>query len=200
MPVEESEIRKINNQIICYTYFFNNKEKYDNCLLYLKNNYVVEYSKLFYDNNNKLNKRCLKSIKLNNPIFDIKTHSSENYIILLNNINQVVVSQIATGVITAVIDLNNKVNNVNNIQMDSSGLFLAVLCERNDIDVYYNKDSNISNNEENFRLKKNNVIIFEIGTGNVASYVNYINPISKMIRELFNNCWRKRRNIFVEIT
>ena len=181
MPVEESEIRKINNQIICYTYFFNNKEKYDNCLLYLKNNYVVEYSKLFYDNNNKLNKRCLKSIKLNNPIFDIKTHSSENYIILLNNINQVVVSQIATGVITAVIDLNNKVNNVNNIQMDSSGLFLAVLCERNDIDVYYNKDSNISNNEENFRLKKNNVIIFEIGTGNVASYVNYINPISKMI-------------------
>ena len=181
MPVEESEIRKINNQIICYNYFFNNKQKHDNCVLYLKNNYVVEYSKLYYDNNSKLNKRCLKSIKLNNPIFDIKTHSSENYIILLNNINQVVVCQITTGVITAVIDLNNKVNNANNIQLDNSGLFLAVLCELSDIDVYYNYNKNLSNNEEYFRLKKNSIIIFEIGTGNVSSCVNYINPINKMI-------------------
>ena len=28
---------------------------------------------------------------------------------------------------------------------------------------------------------KNSIIIFEIGTGNVASCVNYINPINKMI-------------------
>ena len=175
MPVEESELRKLNNQVICYTYFFKNKEKHDNCLIYLKNNYTVEYCKLYYDNNSKLNKQCLKTIKLNNQILDIKIHSSENYIITLNNINQVVISQITSGIITAVLDLNNKVKSVNNIQIDNSGLFLAVLCELN-----YN-NSICCNNEENSKTMKNSIIIFEIGTGNVASCVNYINPINKMI-------------------
>ena len=175
MPVEESELRKLNNQVICYTYFFKNKEKHDNCLIYLKNNYTVEYCKLYYDNNSKLNKQCLKTIKLNNQIMDIKIHSSENYIIVLNNINQVVISQITSGIITAVLDLNNKVKSVNNIQIDNSGLFLAVLCELN-----YNNNI-CCNNEENNKTMKNSVIIFEIGTGNVASCVNYINPINKMI-------------------
>ena len=180
IPIEESELRKINNHVICYTYFFKSKEKHDNCVLYLKNNYTVEYCKLYYDNNTKLNKRCLKSIKLNNQILDIKTHTSENYVITLNNINQVVISQIRSGIITAVIDLNNKVNNVNNIQIDNSGLFLSVLCELSDIDMPPN-ETNLSNNDENIRLKKNSIIIFEIGTGNVASCVNYINSINKMI-------------------
>ena len=180
LPIEESELRKINNHVICYTYFFKSKEKHDNCVLYLKNNYTVEYCKLYYDNNTKLNKRCLKSIKLNNQILDIKTHTSENYVITLNNINQVVISQIRSGIITAVIDLNNKVNNVNNIQIDNSGLFLSVLCELSDIDMPPN-ETNLSNNDENIRLKKNSIIIFEIGTGNVASCVNYINSINKMI-------------------
>ena len=183
IPIEESELRKINNQAICYTYFFTNKEKHDNCILFLKNNYVVEYSKLYYDNNSKLNKRCLKSNKINNQILDVKAHSSENYIIILNNINQVIVSQITSGFITAVIDLNNKVNNVSNIQMDNSGLFLAVLCELNDIDDY----NNSSNNEENFRFKKNGIIILEIGTGNISSCVNYINSINKMIFDIEGN-------------
>ena len=175
MPVEESELRKLNNQVICYTYFFKNKEKHDNCLIYLKNNYTVEYCKLYYDNNSKLNKQCLKTIKLNNQILDIKIHSSENYIIVLNNINQVVISQITSGIITAVLDLNNKVRSVNNIQIDNSGLFLAVLCELN-----YNNGI-CCNNEGNNKTMKNSIIIFEIGTGNVASCVNYINPINKMI-------------------
>ena len=175
MPVEESELRKLNNQVICYTYFFQNKEKHDNCLIYLKNNYTVEYCKLYYDNNSKLNKQCLKTIKLNNQIMDIKIHSSENYIIVLNNINQVVISQITSGIITAVLDLNNKVKSVNNIQIDNSGLFLAVLCELN-----YNNGI-CCNNEGNNKTMKNSIIIFEIGTGNVASCVNYINPINKMI-------------------
>jgi WD40 repeat protein len=138
----------------------------------------VEYCKLFYDNNSKLNKRCLKSIKLNNQILDIKMHTSENYIIILNNINQIVICQITTGKITAVIDLNNKVRNLNNIEVDNSGLFLAVLCEINDIDEY---DIKTNNNEEDVKCRKNSIIIFEIGTGNVSSCVNYINPINKMI-------------------
>ena len=182
MPVEESELRKLNNHVICYCYFFKNKEKHENCVLYLKNNFAVEYCKLYYDNNSKLNKRCLKTIKLNNQILDIKMHSSENYIIILNNINQVVICQITSGIITAVIDLNNKVKTVNNIQIDNSGLFLAVLCEFINIDDINYLDSNTTNeNEENIKFRKNSIIIFEIGTGNVASCINYINPVNKMI-------------------
>ena len=182
MPVEESELRKVNNHVICYCYFFKNKEKHENCVLYLKNNYAVEYCKLYYDNNSKLNKRCIKTIKLNNQILDIKIHSSENYIIILNNINQIVIAQITTGIITAVIDLNNKVKSVNNIQVDNSGLFLAVLCELNDIDDFTYIDSNTSNkNEEKNKSRKNSILMFEIGTGNITSCVNYINPIKKMI-------------------
>ena len=105
-------------------------------------------------------------------------HTSENYIIILNNINQIVICQITTGKITAVIDLNNKVRTINNIEVDNSGLFLAVLCEINDIDEY---DIKPNNNEEDIKYRKNSIIIFEIGTGNVASCVNYINPINKMI-------------------
>ena len=181
MPVEESELRKINNHVICYCYFFKNKEKHDNCILYLKNNYTVEYCKLYYDDNSQLNKKCIKSIKLNNQILDIKMHTSENYIIVLNNINQIVICQITTGKITAVIDLNSKVRNVNNIQVDNSGLFLAVLCEIIDIDDAPYCDTQIDNNEMDIICRKNSIIIFEIGTGNVASCVNYINPINKMI-------------------
>ena len=181
MPVEESELRKLNNNVICYCYFFKNKEKHDNCILYLKNNYTVEYCNLYYNNNSQLNKRCIKSIKLNNQILDIKMHISENYIIVLNNINQIVICQITTGKITAVIDLNNKVRKVNNIQIDNSGLFLAVLCEINDIDDVPYSDNILNNNEKDSIYRKNSIIIFEIGTGNVASCVNYINPINKMI-------------------
>ena len=67
---------------------------------------------------------------------------------------------------------------INNIEVDNSGLFLAVLCEINDIDEY---DIKPNNNEEDIKYRKNSIIIFEIGTGNVASCVNYINPINKMI-------------------
>ena len=175
MPVEESEFRKINNQIICFAYFFKNKNKYNNCLLYMKNNYLLEYCKLNYDRN-KIEKKELKIIKVMNQILDIKVHISENYVIILNNTNHIIINNILSGIITAVIDLNSHVKNSNNIQIDESGLFLGVICE-----LYNNKGNNSVNNVNINSNKKNYVIIFEIGTGKVKTFLNYINPISKII-------------------
>ena len=187
MPVEESEFRKINNQIICFTYFFKNNNKYEDCFLYTKNNYLLEYSKLIYDRN-KLNKKELKKIKIINQILDIKMHTSENYAIILNNTNQIIITQILTGEITAVIDLNSRVKTANNIQIDNSGLFLGVICELFNYDenrnINLNKYIDINNNLNIDKLKRNYIIIFEIGTGKVKTYINYINPISKI---LFDN-------------
>ena len=180
MRVEESEFRKINNQIICFSYFFKIRNKHDNCLLYTRNNYLLEYSKLYYDRN-KFNKKEIKTIKIMNQILDIKIHISENYVIILNNTNQIIIIQLPSGIITAVIDLNSRVKNANNIQIDKSGLFLGVIC-----DLYkYNENSDINNyiysNSKIYKSKRNYIIIFEIGTGKVKTCVNYINPISKII-------------------
>ena len=185
MPVEESEFRKINNQTICFSYFFKNRNKHNDCFLYTKNNYLLEYSKLFYDRQ-KLHKKEKKTIKIINQILDIKIHTSENYAITLNNTNQIIITYIISGVITAVIDLNSKVKSANNIQIDNSGLFLGVICE-----LYNNMDNrNIYNNiyvnynSKHGRIKKNCAIIFELGTGKVKTFINYINSISKI---LFDN-------------
>ena len=180
MPVEETEFRKINNQIICFSYFFKNKEKNNDCFLYNKNNYLLEYCKLFYDKN-KINKKEIRTIKVMNQILDIKMHISENYIIILNNTNHVIIYHILSGIITAVIDLNTHVKNANNIQIDNSGLFLGIICE-----LYnYNENSNINKyiymNSKNSKNKRNYVIFFEIGTGKIKTYINYNYPISKII-------------------
>ena len=187
MPVEESEFRKMNNQIICFTYFFKNNKKHEDCFLYTKNNYLLEYSKLIYDRN-KLNKKELKKIKIINQILDIKIHTSENYAIILNNTNQIIITKILSGEITAVIDLNSRVKTANNIQIDNSGLFLGVICELFNYDenrnINLNKYIYTNDNSCVDKLKRNYIIIFEIGTGRVKTCINYINPISKI---LFDN-------------
>ena len=180
MPVEETEFRKINNQIICFSYFFKNKEKYNDCFLYNKNNYLIEYCQLFYEMN-RLSKKEIRTIKIMNPILDIKIHISENYLIILNNTNHIIIYQILSCVITAVIDLNAYVKNAYNIQIDYSGLFLGIICE------LYNNNENINSNKfiysisKNGNNKRNYLIFFEIGTGKVKTCLNYNNPISKII-------------------
>ena len=183
MPVEESEFRKINNQIICFSYFFKNRNRHCDCFLYTKNNYLLEYSKLLYGRY-KLNKKEIKTIKIINQILDIKIHTSENYAIILNNTNQIMITYIISGIITAVIDLNSRVKSANNIQIDNSGLFLGVICElfnnRENKSIY----SYVNYNSKAGRINKNCVIIFEIGTGKIKTFINYINSISRI---LFDN-------------
>ena len=177
MPVEESEFRKINSQIISFSYFFNNRNKYQDCLLYSKNNYLLEFCKLYYDRN-RLNKKEIKTMKIMNQILDIKVHTGENYVIILNNTNQIIINNILSGMTTAVIDLNNKVKSVNNIQIDISGLFLGVIC---DLNSDKNNINNLINSKSKINNKRNYVVIFEIGTGKVKTCINYINPISKIL-------------------
>lgn len=178
MPAEDSEFRKINNQIISFCYFFLNKSKQKNCFLYTKNDYLLELSQLYYDRN-KLNKKEIKTISINNQIIDIKIHPSENYVLLLNGSNQIIINHILSGKTTGVIDLANKVKSVNNIKIDISGLFLAVICELHNENDNNNINTLISGRINNY--KRNFIIIFEIGTGKVKTCINYINPISKMI-------------------
>ena len=183
MSVEESEFRKINNQIICFSHFFKNRNRHCDSFLYTKNNYLLEYSKLLYDRY-KLNKKEIKTIKIINQILDIKIHTSENYAIILNNTNQIIITYIISGIITAVIDLNSWVKGANNIQIDNSGLFLGVICElfnnRENKNIY----SYVNYNSKAGRINTNCVIIFEIGTGKIKTFINYINSISRI---LFDN-------------
>ena len=184
MPAEESESRKFNNQVICFAYFFKNTDKHSDCFFYKKNNYILQYSKLLYDRN-KFNKKELKTLKIINQILDIKIHISENYAIILNNTNQVIIMHILSGVITAVIDLNSRVKSANNIQIDNSGLFLGVICELfNNYDESININKYIYNNININPIKRNYVIIFELGTGKIKTCINYVNSISKI---LFDN-------------
>ena len=178
MPAEDSEFRKINSQIISFCYFFSNKSKQKNCILYTKNDYLLELSLLYYDRN-KLNKKENKTMKINNQIIDIKIHPSENYVILLNSSNQIIINHILSGKTTGVIDLTTKVKSANNIQIDISGLFLGVICELHNEKENDNINTLINGRINN--LKRNFIIIFEVGTGKVKTCVNYIEPISKII-------------------
>lgn len=178
MPAEDSEFRKMNSQIISFCYFFSNKSKQKNCFLYTKNDYLLELSQLYYDRN-KLNKKEIKTMKINNQILDIKIHPSENYVLILNATNQILINHILSGKITGVIDLTTKVKSVNNIQIDISGLFLGVICELHNENE--NDDINTLINGRLNNYKRNFIIIFEIGTGKVKTCINYINPISKII-------------------
>jgi len=178
MPVEDSEFRKINNQVISFCYFFSNKSKQKNCFLYSKNDYLVELSLLYFDRN-KLNKKEIRTMNINNQILDIRIHPSENYVLLLSASNQIIINHILSGKTTGVIDLTNKVKSANNIQIDISGLFLGVICE-----LHSENDKDDINTLINGRIndsKRNFIIIFEIGTGKVKTCINYINPISKII-------------------
>ena len=159
MSPDESEFRKINNNIICFSYFFNKKNK--NCVIYNKNNNFIEYSKLYYDRN-KLQSEVLKNIRVAGEILDVKMHFSENYLIILSNDKKILIISIVIGITTAIIDLSESIYNIFNIQTDISGLYLSLNCK------IENKNSN-------------DVIIFEIGTGKIQNYILGISPPSEII-------------------
>ena len=141
----EIQIRKILNQKLGFFYHFNNK---NNLILYLKNQNTIEISLLI--NNNK---KIFFNYKILNEIFDISIHPSENYSISLTDTKQIVINQINSGEITAIIDLN-KIKNIYNFTIDKTGLYIAIICD-------IEKD-----------FKRNNIIFIEIGTGNLIYVIN----------------------------
>ena len=164
----EIEERKINNQKMSFSYFFKNlnTEVADDIILYNKSNNEIEISKLLLDTNNNynnvLNKEIISTLKIPNNIIDIDVHISENYTICLTDVKQIVVNQINNGEVTAIIDLNNQLDKIYNFTIDNNGLYLGLICDIRGI------NSN-----------RSNLIIFEIGTGRVQTYINNAFPMSK---------------------
>ncbi len=59
-------------------------------------------------------------IIFNHSILDISMHSSENYIIVLDNKKQILINNINENKITAIIDLSSQINKIYSIQIDLS--------------------------------------------------------------------------------
>ena len=103
-----------------------------------------------------------------NSILDIVIHKSENYIIVLNDRKQIIINNILENKTTAIIDLSLQMQKIYNIQIDISGLFLAVICDTKKFDNKHNSN-------------KNDLIIIEINTSKVKNYIIQTSPISKVI-------------------
>ena len=162
----EIDFRIQNHHMINFSYFFKS-QKHRDCILFLKNQKNLEYSKLFYDENKNgmLSKKNIILNEFENIILDVKVHTSENYLIALNDKYQIIINELSMGETTGVIDLNNQVKEIYNFEIDRSGLYLAVICSLKDK----------KNNDKN-----NDLIFFEIGTGNIISYIKCIGSIYKI--------------------
>ena len=161
---KDIDFRISNYQAISFCYFFK-KEKHQDCIIFLKNTKNVEYSKLFYEKK-KLTKKKIALTEFENDILDIQMHVSENYLIVLNNKNTILIKEINLGETSAVINLSNQINKIYNFFIDRSGLYIFILCSNN--------------------LIYNDLIIIEIGTGEIISYNQCIGKIYKLIFDYYS--------------
>ena len=162
----EIDFRISNYHVITYNYFFI-KEKHQDCILFMKNTKKVEYSKLFYEKG-KLNRKKIILNEFENEILDIKIHPSENYLIVLNDQNHILINEINLGETTAVIDLSEQINKIYNFYIDHSGLYLCLICS-NYYSPYYN-----------------DLIFIEIGTGLLVSYIKCIGKVFKIFFDYYS--------------
>ena len=153
----EIDFRISNYHIITYNYFFL-KEKHRDCILFMKSTKKVEYSKLFYEKG-KLSKKKIILNEFENDILDIKIHTSENYLVVLNNKNQILINEINLGETTAVIDLGEQFNKIYNFIIDHSGLYICLTCANS------------------YSRYNNDIIFLEIGTGEMVSYIKCIGSV-----------------------
>ena len=170
LNIEDIEFRKSNSHLLAYCYFFNNR-KNNHCIIYTKTHNVVEYAKLYKsDDGLSLYKKKIMNMIIKNIVLDIAIHPSENYIIILNGKKQIIINNIFLNETVAIIDLGTQLNEIFNIQIDISGLYLAVVCNMK------NKNKINDNN-----AKKTDLIIIEINSSKVKNYIFKMNPISKII-------------------
>ena len=169
LSYDEIDFRKENNHIISYGYFFKSN-RHRHCMLYFKNNNILEYDKLFKnENSTKIIKKKIMDIIFNYSILDIVIHPSENYVIVLDNKKQILINNINENKITAIIDLSSQMQKIYNIKIDISGLYLAVIC---DIKLQFDR-KNIKN--------KNDLIIIEISSSKVKNFIIHNSSMSKAI-------------------
>ena len=114
-------------------------------MLIISSNTKVELSKLLYEKG-KLIKKKITLNEFENEILDIKIHVSENYLLVLNNKNKILINEINLGETTAVIDLTSQINKIYNFHIDNSGLYIFIICS-------------------NYSFDSNDLIVLQIGTG-----------------------------------
>lgn len=180
----EIESRKINSQILTYSYIFKNtllseKSNKENDLvvqqiekektsikIFSMNSYqtlrIQIINKSLLSNNlnnlrNNLNKEnnldsnyntpynylssTIKNFEYNFKIKNIQMHVSEDYFIILFENNSMIINRIDPNIITGVISLNSSLLDFHNIEVDPSGLYLAVVSDSfaNHEQIEYNK-------------------------------------------------------------
>ena len=147
-PVEIPQL-KLKHQATSYSHFFTKQPSY---LVYRKSHNELELSSIAMSPLGVTQLNISKVISIQTNILDICMHISENYIICLTEIKQVIIMQISNGEVTAVIDLNNQCSDIWNISLDESGLYLLLICE-----VIY---------------KGRMLLVIEIGTGNIKECIS----------------------------
>ena len=131
LNIETIEKRKIDNNILASCFFLNNKRN-KHCILYTKDHNIIEYSKLYKsDDGLSLNKKKILTMTIKNTILDLTIHKSEKYAIILNDKRQIIINNILINKTTGIIDLSSQIKKIYNIQIDISGLFLAIVCDIN---------------------------------------------------------------------
>ena len=172
---DEIEYRKLNNHTLSYGYFFASKN-HRHCLLYYKNDNIIEYAKLFKnENGTQIIKKKIMDIIFNYSILDIAMHKSENYVIVLDNQKQILIHNIKENKTNAILDLSSQMNKIYNIQIDISGLYLAIICDIK---------AKINNNYisiKNSHINKKDLVIIEINTSKVKSLIVHNSPMSKVM-------------------
>ena len=157
---QEIEFRHKNNHILSFSYFFRQNKFNENKIIYMKNSKNIECSMLIEKKTNY--KEIIYSINMNYNILDIKVHKSEKYIIILDDNLQINIYNLITRNNIGIIDLSGQVKYAYNLDIDISGLYLSLLCQ-------------VKGNKK----EKSDIVLFEVGTGNVYSFISGMNSITK---------------------
>ena len=158
----EVDFRTKKGHVICFCYFFIYDFNLKKSVLYINNQKSIKISSInnedFIFNNNAPADGLL--INYDNMILDIKMHKSEDYIIVLNNKRQIIINEINYGNIVSKIDLNEIMNYIYNIEIDTSGLYLSLICDFKSTSI---------------KASKSSIAILEINSGRIKNYVKETN-------------------------
>ena len=172
LTYDEIFFRKNNNHIISFGYFFTNKN-HRHCFIYKKNNYILEYDKLFKNETGSIIiKKKIMDIIFEHQILDIAMHSSENYVIVLDNRKRILIDNIKENKIVGIIDLGSELYKIYNIQIDISGLYLAIIC-----------DIKLKNNKKYIK-NKNDLLIIELNSSKIKNCIIQNSPMSKAVFDI----------------
>ena len=162
MTKNEVDFRTKKGHVICFCYFFIYDFNLKKSVLYINNQKSIKISSINSDdyifNNNVPVDGLL--INYDNMILDIKMHKSEDYIIVLNNKRQIIINEINYGNIVSKIDLNEIMNYIYNIEIDTSGLYLSLICDFKNTSI---------------KTSKSSIAILEINSGRIKNYIKETN-------------------------